>query len=296
MPNTENPLFFSASLAQTIGLNESILLQFLQQHTALTNGQFQMTQAHCQQFFSFWDNGQVHQVFINLQGLGLIELNQSQGGQWVGQVVTHFEPSLQKETSKVFNPTSQESIQTSIVQSASSIDVPQMQSPQESMPIDVPALTPTESVIVDVPVDEPVDRANEARLYNQNRGNPLGHLQQPKSTPIYSQSNNALSKMNQTWKPSEQFHEMLRLHNIPAAFAQEQLPVFKQYYIDSGKTAMSWDSRFINWVQRAKVSLRTQEGQYEQKSNYSAPGLDAKQRKEEVRQKLRDINDTSWAD
>ena len=292
MSSTENPLFFSASLAQTIGLNEAILIQFLQQSTALSKGQFSITQANCQQFFSFWNIEQIHQVFINLQGLGLIALNQSQGGNWAGQVVSDASAPTSKVTSKVFIPTP--------------IVTPKKQAPKTAIQervhnivnesIVTKEVESTSPVTINVEPTEQIDRANEARLYNQSRGNPLGHLQQPKATPVYAQSNNSLSKMNTIWKPSEQFHEMLRLHNIPASFAEEQLPVFKQYYIDSGKTAMSWDSRFINWVQRAKASARSQEGQYEQKQTYADPGHDAKQRKEEVRRKLRDINDTSWAD
>ena len=288
MSNSENPLFFTASLAQTIGLNEAIMIQFLQQNSALTKGQFTITQANCQQFFSFWSNEQTHQVFINLQRIGMIVLTQSQGGSWVGQVVSDAKPSADKITNKMFKSPPIVSVQKQTPKSAKQEGVQSLVS--ESV------VAPINSLLSNAAPVEQIDRANEARLYNQSSGNPLGHLQQPKSTPIYAQSNNSLSKMNDIWKPSEQFHEMLRLHNIPASFAQEQLPVFKQYYIDSGKTAMSWDSRFINWVQRAKASARSQEGQYEQKQTYADPGRDAKQRKEEVRQKLRDITDTSWAD
>jgi len=276
MPFCEIPLSFSASLAQSIGVNEAILVGFLQQSTLLSNGQFVLTETNRKTYLGFWSVEQTHRVFMSLQKNGLIDLHQSQGGKWIGLInlAHHAEPT----NNQVIN---------------NQIDDKPISNEQESRA----SYQPSSHQVQESNLSQVEEGSvNEARLYNQNRANPLSHLQTSKSLPVYAQSGQSLSKMNLSWQPSEQFHEMLRLHNISVQFANEQLPVFKQYYIDSGKTAMSWDSRFINWVQRAKASARSLEGQYEQPQSYSNTGHEAKHRKEEVRKKLRDINDTSWAD
>ncbi|WP_422379151.1 DnaT-like ssDNA-binding domain-containing protein [Marinicellulosiphila megalodicopiae] len=263
------------------------MLQFLQQCTLLSNGQFELNHEKQRSILGFWSIEQTHQVLMSLQGLGLLTISQSHGGCWKGLVLVGVEKSINEAESSVKTPNTTET--SNLDSSFEKRNLESIESVSASNVIEPERMTQAKT-----------DSANEARMYNQNRGNPLGHLHQPKSTPIYSQnslSSHALSKMDKSWEPSEQFHEMLRLHNIPVQFAKDQLPVFKQYYIDSGKTAMSWDSRFINWVQRAKASARTFEGQNEQTNRFNTDsGQNAKQRKEEVRQKLRDISDTSWAD
>ena len=89
---------------------------------------------------------------------------------------------------------------------------------------------------------------------------------------------------------------LLQFHNISADFAMAQLPAFRVYYIQSGKTAFSWDTRFMNWVQRAWADQLRVKGKHEQTAADAKPQSDAKQRKEAVRQQLRDIHDTSWAE
>jgi hypothetical protein len=80
-----------------------------------------------------------------------------------------------------------------------------------------------------------------------------------------------------------------RLHaeTIPNDFVLEQMPNFRGYYIETGTLAADWNSRFVRWVKSEWAKLA--------RPSYK-PGThnERQEKRDEVRRKIMDINDTNW--
>ncbi len=53
-----------------------------------------------------------------------------------------------------------------------------------------------------------------------------------------------------TWQPSNEVYDVLKMANIDAQFAQQQLPEFVIYWRDSNQIHTSWNTRFLQHVKR----------------------------------------------
>ena len=280
----ENAISFSPSLAKKIGLQEAIVLQWLASLSAVDAYRgFNVDVKLCQHRLSFMSVGQLDQVFQQLHQLGYINLQRSENGSWQGHISQPTEVTSESKGNLAAN-----------------LPVPELQTqPASSLKADAVELNPVQQQTQSAANSPAMPAAtlnnpqnNQTRLRNQNPNTQIHYLKgQSRASSV-----TGLVAMTLDWQPSEQFSEMLQFHNISSSFALEQLAAFRVYYVQSGKTAFSWDTRFMNWVQRAWADQSKVSKGYEQTKANKEPQSDAKQRKEEVRQQLRNIHDTSWAD
>ena len=79
---SEPPLQVLPSLAKAIGLNEAIVLQQLHQSLKNQNWICSTIPQWRQEFFPFWSEETIVQIFQNLEGMFLIEICQSKGQEY----------------------------------------------------------------------------------------------------------------------------------------------------------------------------------------------------------------------
>jgi len=268
----ETYLSFSPSLAKTIGLEEAIVLQWLYSLSPIDSySGFLVDFKLCQNRLSFLNIESLDSVFVRLQALGLIHLERNSNGIWQGYIKQKTENNARP------NPVEAQKMEPQPVQAQETLNV-------------------TSNVVSkklnNAALENIQNKTNQTRQRNQNPSTQLNYLRgQSAKTPV-----TGLQPMHDQWEPSQHFNELLQFHNIDQRFALEQLSNFRVYYVQSGKTAFSWDTRFINWVQRAWADQVNKEGKYEKSKADQSGQWDAKQRKEAVRKQLRDIHDTSWAE
>ncbi|MEJ2042746.1 MAG: DnaT-like ssDNA-binding domain-containing protein [Reinekea sp.] len=155
---------------------------------------------------------------------------------------------------------------------------------------------PVQPVITEPPPPSveavPVYTVNEARMRNQSDDD-LAYLKQ--QTPVFGNHRARRSKMHSEWEPSEDFPQLLSFHDIPIQFALSELAKFRQYYAAKDRMEISWDVPFLNWVQRAwHNSLNTKGRHDRQQSNNGEPADSARTKRSQVRDALRNIQDTDW--
>ena len=56
--------------------------------------------------------------------------------------------------------------------------------------------------------------------------------------------------MTKQWQPSQDVYEVLRLANIPVPFAQQLVPEFVLYWMDTRQIHTSWSTKFLQHVKR----------------------------------------------
>ncbi len=251
-------LLVSPVLAQTLGLEEALLVQLIQDMQLMQgSAEVTFTDGQRQQLLPFWSITQFGAILQRLVAQGVIQVQ--------GQ-----------------NPWSIRCERTSAEQSQQeSPPVPQQR--QEHTIVEPPA-PPVEAV--------PVFNVNEARLRNQSDDD-LAYLKAPKVSGQNRQARR--TKMHSDWEPSADFAEMIELRNIPIQFALSELDKFRQYYSATNRVEFSWDVKFINWVQRAWLDFQNSKGRHDrQQTNTGEPADSPRAKRSQVRDALRNIQDTDW--
>lgn len=163
---------------------------------------------------------------------------------------------------------------------------------------------------------EPTASANPARLLNQSGDALWAQLSQndqpsaPKntdhtpesdqSTPKNSSAPRKRQRVTSQWQPSDQCADMVKSRGIDWAFAMAQREAFVLYYMDSGQMSTSWDSKFLDWVNRRwQYHLNDRQHGNQTHASDAQPKDDSRERaprerKQQLRQKLRDIGDLDW--
>lgn len=158
----------------------------------------------------------------------------------------------------------------------------------------------------------PYDGSNPARLLNQT-GDALWATAPSTQENNGAGSNHATSKtsaqsttrkrcrIDTQWQPSGHCIELVQARGIEWEFAMAQREGFVLYYIDSGQMSTSWDSKFLDWVNRRwqyhlndrqhGTQTHTTTGA---RSNDIASERAPRERKQQLRQRLRDIGDLDW--
>ena len=248
-------LLVSPSLAQTLGLEEALLLQLVQELKVLSSNDWvTLTDQQRAHLLPFWSKVQFNSVLKRLEAQGVIELQ----GQNPWTIAERFSGTAD----------SQPATEAPIAK------------PQMSAPPPAPA-EPT-----------PVYAMNEARRRNQSDDD-LAYLREtakPKK-PVSARK----TAMSIDWEPSEDFPGLLSFHNIPLPFALSEMAKFRQYYLATDRIEISWDVRFLNWVQRAWHDSLNSKGRHErQQTNHGEPADSARGTRSKVRDALRNIQDTDW--
>jgi hypothetical protein len=254
-------LQLSPTLAQTIGLEEALLLQLLHEAKAFQGGDTVLfNDEQRQSFVPFWSLKQFTLVLKRLQSLGLIKTEGE--GPW------HIQLEVIDTTEPVAN-------------------APQLQQPDSAV-----SVTPLAHQPVPVYTMNEADVINEARRRNQYDDD-LSYLkpyERTSNTPPVRKT-----KMHNEWEPSSDFPQLLSFHEIPLQFALSELSKFRQYYSAKDRAEFSWDVKFLNWVQRSwHDSLNTKGRNDRQQATVGKPSDPAREKRNQVRDALRNIRDTDW--
>ncbi|TCS43192.1 DnaT-like ssDNA-binding domain-containing protein [Reinekea marinisedimentorum] len=258
-------LQISPTLAQTIGLEEALLLQLLQDAQAFQGGdRVVFSNDQREAFLPFWSLKQFTLVLKRLDSLGLVKVRGN--GPWHIQLesITGSEPAPEHEPEPAAAPQAK----------------PQAKpAPVVHQPVPVYNMNETA-------------RMNEARRRNQYEDD-LSYLKP------YERKSNAVAarktRMHNEWEPSSDFPQMISFHSIPLQFALSELAKFRQYYGATDRAEFSWDVKFLNWVQRSwHDSLNTKGRNDRQKATAGKPADPAREQRNQVRDALRNIRDTDW--
>jgi len=258
-------LLVSPSLAQTLGLEEALLLQLLLEMQQLQGAQeISFTEQQRTELLPFWSFNQFGNILKRLQAQGVIQVRGAKP--WT------------------------------II-----CDLPDMA--DQPKPITEPASTPTSPVEIEAIPTAPVQTMatetvpvysmmNEARQRNQYDDD-LAYLKPSGQAKPAGRARK--SRMHQEWEPTEDFPQLLAFHDIPLEFALSELAKFRQYYTATDRTEISWDVRYLNWVQRSwHDSLNAKGRNDRQKATNGEPADSAREKRSQVRDALRNIRDTDW--
>lgn len=259
----EKMLQVSPTIAQTIGLEEALLLQVLQDASGYQGSNpVLFSDQQRSHFVPFWSQTQFELILQRLSALSLIEVDGYQPWRIKLRAI-----DLHNHSSTQPNPVNSHSAQQ-----------PNVPNPQERQPVPV-YLSSQESV-------------NEARQRNQ-QDDDLSYLKQYDQPT--AKTPNRRSRMHAQWEPSEEFPRLIAFHDIPYEFALSELAKFRQYYASKDRTEISWDVRFLNWVQRAWHDSLNSKGRNDRQQNSpSQPANSAREQRNQVRDALRNIRDTDW--
>ena len=259
-------------LAQTLGLEEALLIQLLQDAQQFQEAQWlQFSDAQRQQFLPFWSERQFAAVLRRLEAQGVIEVR----GEKPWQILCQL-PDLGSMAAP-----------TPVVKAT----------PVVETPIEKPAPAPAQAPVAEPPVEPqaaepvPVFSMNEARMRNQYQDD-LSYL---KPEPAVQKGIRARkTKMHHDWEPSADFPQLLSFHDISLQFALSELAKFRQYYAAKDRTEISWDVPYLNWVQRAWRNSLNSQGRHDQQNANGEPADTSRTKRTQVRDALRNIQDTDW--
>lgn len=256
----ETMLHISPSLAQTLGLEEALLVQlFLDMQGIQLSQTITFEEAHRQQLLPFWSATQFRSVLQRLEAQGVAKIRGEQPWSIRLDLPDMSNNSPQQQ---------QQQLQPAQAQAPKTIAPP----PPEAEPI-------------------PVYTMNEARRRNQSDDD-LAYLK-PKTAKASPRAQK--TAMHAGWEPSEDFPNLLSFHDIPLQFALSELAKFRQYYLSTDRMEISWDVRYLNWVQRAWHDSLNNKGRHERQQTNTGESADsARGARSKVRDALRNIQDTDW--
>lgn len=249
-------LLISPTLAQTLGLEEALLLQLLHEMQQLQDStDVTLTNTLRARLLPFWTPTQLGLVLTRLQAQSVIQVSGSDP--WTIQLLQ-----------------------------------PQLLASEKQAALQ-PASVPFVDPYIAKPVNPiPVISMNEARQRNQVDDD-LAYLK-PNRTE-FNRGRTQKTKMHLDWEPSADFPKLLSFHDIPLQFALSELAKFRQYYTSSDRSEISWDVKFVNWVQRAWHDSLNTKGRHDRQQPKDGKSPDAPQNKRtRVRDALRNIRDTDW--
>jgi hypothetical protein len=224
----ERQLLFSPLLAATIGLEEAILLQHLQQvfeHRSpeLQGGYawFTVERTFLLRTLPFWTVEDLHRISRNLVDKGVL-----------------------------------------LIATPPLLDAQQL---TFAMNEPVPANQTAPSLSVTPPVTPPVSPAvapSLAPLAAHATDNPATHSTARATVPLVVPTKRSAGLLPAHWSPSEDLLQVLTLnHNIPRQFALDQLEDFIFYWRERGETSHAWENKFRQHV--ISVWRREQQDQAE---------------------------------
>lgn len=253
-------LLVSPLLAQTLGLEEALLVQLLFDLQQLQgSAEVPLSRQQQQTLLPFWTAGQFGLVLKRLKALGLVQVRGE--GPW----------TLVCDTALFAN--------------AANLQV--MAPTERTAQASRPALRSEP-----VPVYALSEAINETRQRNQF-DEELAYLKNDQ--PVAPAGRARKSRLGQDWEPSDSFPKLLAFHDIPMEFALSELAKFRQYYTATDRTEISWDVRFLNWVQRSWHDSLNSKGRHDrQQATHGESAEPARDKRTQVRDALRNIRDTDW--
>lgn len=240
----DSPLSFSAQLAQTIGLEEAIMLQLLQQFANLQEQQpYQMSVSKLCHALCFWHSQDIQRVLKSLSDKGILQ--------------QHSPPITQTTTLSFSLSTNTQTVQ----RQSPAITAPQSQGANRISPYWQPDETVLQQLAQhQISADFARQQVNEFVTYWRERGE-VSHSwsarfyqtvvrkwQQQQSQPwIKSKEAKPLETF---WKPSSDALNILQNNGINPRFIEDAIPEFVLYWQEKGAVTNTWNTRFIQHIRR----------------------------------------------
>jgi len=255
-------LLVSPVLAQTLGLEEALLVQLLFDVQQLQGSTEVVLSTQQQQtLLPFWTTSQFSLVLKRLMTLGVIQIR----GEQPWTIVC--DASLLDSTATLGTKPSAEAPH-----------------PHQPSRPDVP----TQSVPL-YTMSQPINETRQRNQFDEE----LAYLKPDK--PVVPAGRGRKSRLAQDWEPSENFPKLLSFHDIPLEFALSELAKFRQYYSSTDRTEISWDVRFLNWVQRSWHDSLNSKGRHDRQQATNGESAEpTRDKRTQVRDALRNIRDTDW--
>ena len=248
----EKPLHFFPSIAVTIGLNESILLYYLEGFVQQNLFTLDSTTAHwsitplssLQEIFPFWDQAQLVQAINRLKGLGLLLIDDAALKQNICQFMLPAEQTKTAETKSIIPPK---------VEAAPSTKQPQGTYWEPGQHL--------YQQLAQHGIDEAFIQAQlaEFKLYWIERRTAeyawdnkffrwvKDRFEKQQKAGFVAKEKIAIAMHNQ-WQPTTEALQILLANDIPQQFIDKELQEFILYWKDKGRTCQTWDSEFIRRI------------------------------------------------
>ena len=246
----ERQLLFSPELAQTIGLEEAILVQHLRNlldystpKTLRGYSWLNINQDSLIKNLPFWSSKDLSRIIENLVEKGVILIDKK----------SNFDA---KEIIFAFNEsTSEASLNTKFNE----------QNPSLGAPLSASWL-PSKNILSllklnhNIPEQFAKDQIEDFTLYWRERGKPshawenkfrqhvLSRWRKYQSDQFPYTSNNESNALNQDWRPSDDALDILTKAGIASAFIEDALPEFILYWRENEATVKGLSSKFIQHV------------------------------------------------
>lgn len=265
----ERPLIISPSLATTIGLEEAVLLQVLNDCMEYSQGSqqhgyqwFTLNRNDLQKYLPFWDLNELQRICQSLKDKGIIliesaPLTQNQ----------QFRFAM-NEQSQATEPSPQQTVATPTKKSANLLadnwqpdeDLLQLITMNHNIPRDF-ALQQREDFVLYWRDRQQVSHSWSSKF----RQHVLKEWRFHQSRQATANNQQALSNdINQQWQPSPDALEILYRTGITADFIEDSIPEFVLYWRERGEAHSTWNSKFIAHIRRQWAQFnKTMELDYE---------------------------------
>lgn len=108
-------------------------------------------------------------------------------------------------------------------------------------------------------------------------------------------------RMDVSWKPDENFYQLLQQHGIEAQFAESHLDEFTLYYLDKLDHQSVWNQKFLAWVKRAVRDQESRSAKAERFNESSQAGgqheksrRDTRENRKRVTAAVMDLKNLDW--
>lgn len=254
----EKAIVISPSLAATIGLEEAILLQVLNdiaQLTAAEPGQnwFALAPATLRQQCPFWQQGDLERILRNLRDKGVILLE----GSWQTQRSLRFAMN-EGQTGREAQP-----------RAATRPAAPPRQQPPGGANLLASDWRPEEDLLQllalnhGIPREFSLQQLEDFIMYWRDRQQvshswPSKFRQHVLKEWRFQQSRDAASQkqaaeqqhLDQRWQPSQDALEILYRAGVNKEFIEDAVPEFVLYWSERGEASNTWNSKFIAHIRR----------------------------------------------
>ena len=247
----EHYIVIPASLAQTIGLEEAVMMQIigdLQRYSTSTNNALTITQNQLAQLCPFWNDMQQRNVLNSLQAKGVIEATFS------GNNIVLAQPQAAPVRVEPIRKTRSTNQKASAISAIPDDWTPRNATYQELMQNH------------GIPQSFASEQLTEFRLYWRDRQTTafswdskfVRHVlhawknQQPgrAETATFDAKPQTNQQLTTQWQPSPDAVEILTRSGVALDFINSAVPEFILYWRERGDSLKTWNSKFVGHIRR----------------------------------------------
>lgn len=244
--NHEIPLTLSPTLAQTIGLEEAILLPLLQQAQSFSQ------HLHCKipttsllSKCSFWDANDIQRISKSLADKGLIQIHSKPFSQCQVFEFSFDETPSEKQASQPPKPIAAQAqganrLSPHFKPNASTLAQLRQQGVQANFArAQLPEF-----------IAYWTERGEISHAWNAKFSNHVMRSYQRNKAELPFAVSSEASIMQQSWQPSLDATDILKNIGIDPGFIDDSIPEFVLYWRERGDSTNTWNSKFIQHVKR----------------------------------------------